>query len=124
MYKSSNKSSGPNEAVMDDEIAPKSQKPEFLKLDPRAIFPWRHSTEPLPRLVPNSPEFDAQGGYMGPHLPTWNAFIRGLSWINATGFLGGKMTNYFGWKEDLEEGFQLAFAVAVQGLLLDVYRGT
>lgn len=113
--------SNPNETTIDDKEQ-STTKHQFVKLDPRAIFPWRHSPQPLPRLIPDTPEFTSQGGYIGPQMPPLNSFIRGLCWVNAAGFLGGKIMNYWGWKEGLEEGFQLAFAVAVQGLLMDVYR--
>jgi hypothetical protein len=114
-------SSNPNETAVGNEN--KKIPSPCIKLDPRAIFPWRHSHQPLPRLIPNTPEFTSQGGYIGPNLPPWNVYVRCMSWINATGFLGGRILNYFGWKKELEEGFRLAFAVAVQGLLMDVYRG-
>lgn len=92
-----------------------------MKLDPRAVFPWRHSQHPLPRLIPHTEEFIAQGGYIGPHLPPMNIVMRGLAWSNAAGFLGSKVMSYSGWKSDLEDGFQHAFAVGVQGMLHDVY---
>ena len=60
---------------------------------------------------------------MGPNLPPWNILVRTMSWINATGFLGGRAWTYIGWKKELEEGFKLAFAMAVQGVLMDIYRG-
>ncbi len=119
-----NSSSNPNEATLNNSNNNNPNNSQnYLKVDPRAIFPWRHSPHPLPRLIPNTDEFQAQGGYIGPQLPPWNAFVRGLSWINATGFLGGRIMGYFGWKDELEEGFKVAFAAAVQGLLMDVYRG-
>lgn len=118
-------SNSPNETTVDsnNKQEQSTKQHQFVKLDPRAIFPWRHSSQPLPRLIPDAPEFTSQGGYIGPQMPPLNALIRGLCWINATGFLGGKIMNYASWKGGLEEGFKLAFAVAVQGLLMDVYRG-
>jgi len=113
-------SSGPNETTVDNPAQSHLASPH-IKLDPRAIFPWRHSPSPLPRLVPDNIEFKTEGGYVGPQLPTFNKFMRSLSWGTATGFLDGKVYNYFQWKRDLEEGFMMAFAVAVQGVLMDVY---
>ncbi len=122
--KSSGGSGSPNEATIDNG---KNQKQpndhNYVKLDPRAIFPWRHSSQPLPRLIPNSIEFETQGGYIGPRLPPFDAPFRGVVWLCSSVFLGSGIFNYFEWKRRLEEGFQLAFAVAVQGLLMDVYCG-
>jgi len=117
-----------NETSADQPNQPKKES-LALKLDPRAIFPWHHSPHSLPRLVPNTEEFNAQGGYIGPHLPPLNGFMRGLAWVNAAGFLGAKIMTYGGWKTDMEDAFQLAFAASVQGVLHNVYtcksvRGT
>ena len=113
-----------NETVADIPNELSKKESVALKLDPRAIFPWRHSPHPLPRLIPNTQEFVAQGGYIGPHLPPLNGFTRSLAWINAAGFLGAKIVNYAGWKSDMEDSFQLAFAAGVQGVLHDVYTCT
>ncbi len=40
----------------------------------------------------------------------------------AASSLGANVWSYWGWKEELEGGFQVAFAVAVQCLMADVYR--
>ncbi len=92
-----------------------------VKLDPRAIFPWRHSPYPLPRLMPNTEEFVTQGGYIGPNMPPMNKFFRVMSWVNSAGFLGAKILNYVEWKQDLEYAFMHAFSVGVQGMLENVY---
>jgi hypothetical protein len=113
--------SSPNETTVDD-LNTFRRESCALKLDPRAVFPWRHSPLPLPRLVPGTEEFETQGGYIGPHLPPLNAFLRGLNWVNSAGFLGAKIFQYGSWKEDLEYAFMHAFAVSVQGLLHDVYK--
>ena len=110
-----------NETLADDPNQPKKESIVW-KLDPRAIFPWRHTPHPLPRLIPHTEEFIAQGGYIGPHLPPMNMAMRGMTWINAAGFLGAKILSYGGWKSELEDAFQHAFAVGVQGMLHDVYK--
>lgn len=118
--------STPNETTIgnnEDEKKDGGRPPPFIKLDPRAIFPWRHSTHPLPRLIPNSKEYMSEGGYMGPNMPPLNIVLRGLAWFNTTGFLGGSLSNYWSWKRDLEFGFMMAFVGGVQGVLMDVYCG-
>eukprot|EP00551_Chaetoceros_affinis_P009691 CAMPEP_0203677226 /NCGR_PEP_ID=MMETSP0090-20130426/27495_1 /ASSEMBLY_ACC=CAM_ASM_001088 /TAXON_ID=426623 /ORGANISM="Chaetoceros affinis, Strain CCMP159" /LENGTH=455 /DNA_ID=CAMNT_0050544057 /DNA_START=96 /DNA_END=1460 /DNA_ORIENTATION=+ len=115
-------SPNPSETTVDDVSSTKQKSSAHFKLDPRAIFPWRHSPQPLLRLNPTNDEFDLQGGYVGPHLPPLNVAIRTVLWVNSTGFLGAKLLSYWAWKEELECGFQVAFATAVQCLMLDVYR--
>jgi hypothetical protein len=112
----------PSDDTTADNPNPHKKESPVLKFPPRAVFPWRHSNFPLPRLIPNTEEFVSQGGYIGPHMPAMNKFLRGLAWINVAGFLGAKITNYTSWKSDLEYAFQHAFAVAVQGVLEDVYK--
>lgn len=103
--------------------SPNNKKdPVVLKTNPRALFPWRHSPFILNRINPNCVEFMTQGAYPGPHLPFMNQFVRSLAWINAAGFLGAKVLNYFSWQRELEEGFLYAFEVAVQEMLDDVYK--
>jgi len=112
----------PSDDTTADNPNPHKNESPVLKFPPRAVFPWRHSTVPLPRLIPNTEEFVSQGGYIGPHMPAMNMFLRGLAWMNAAGFLGAKFIHYSRWKSDLEYAFQHAFAVAVQGMLEDVYK--
>lgn len=110
-----------NETTVDNPN-PLKRETFAVKLDPRAIFPWRHTPHPLPRLIPGMEEFETQGGYLGPNLPPLNKFFRGLTWVNSAGFLGAKIFNYGQWKEDLEYAFLHAFSVGVQGVLNDVYH--
>lgn len=105
-----------------DEPNPKKHESVAMKLDPRAVFPWRHSSFPLNRLVPGTSEFKEQGGFIGPHLPPMTKPFRALAWINAAGFLGAKILSYKSWKRDLEMAFMTAFALGVDGMLHDVYR--
>ena len=95
---------------------------------PRAMFPWRHSPYPLPRLIPDTPEYYAQGGYMGPHMPTLNRFIRAIMWTNASGVLGLPLWKIIlgsqsVWEDELCYGFSMAFERALSGMLSNVYRG-
>lgn len=105
-----------------DEPNPNKHESLAMKLDPRAVFPWRHSPYPLNRLVPSTVEFKEQGGFIGPHLPPMTKPFRALAWINAAGFLGAKIFTYKSWKHDLEMAFMTAFALGVDGMLRDVYR--
>jgi hypothetical protein len=45
---------------------PIKKQPVGMKLPAWSLFPWRHSTDPLPRLIPNTAEFETEGAYMGP----------------------------------------------------------
>ena len=110
-----------NDTTVDNEN-PIKRESYAVKLDPRAIFPWRHSPHPLPRLIPDHEEFITQGGYLGPHMPPMNQFFRVFGWINSAGFLGAKILNYGEWKSDLEFAFMHAFSTGVQGVLDDVYH--
>jgi len=113
--------SASNETVAEKFYAPKKTS-ACIKLDPRAVFPWRHSSHPLPRLVPNTEEFLSEGGYLGPNLPPLNIFFRCAVWISACDFLGGRLMNYWQWKHELEYSFQHAFAVGVDRVLNDIYH--
>ena len=115
------KLSNPNESTIDDDSEPNKSKP-FVKYDPRAIFPWRYSSIPLPRLIPGTEEFKTQGCYMGPPFPELHVLLRMWLWWNASNLIS-EGQGYFSWKREVEEGFRLAFAVAVQGVLMDVYNG-
>lgn len=105
-----------------DKPDPNIHEKVALKLDPKEVFPWRHSQYPLNRLVPGTKEFLEQGGYIGPHLPPMSKPFRILAWINAAGFLGAKVLSYRSWKNDLEMAFMSAFALGVDGMLRDVYE--
>ena len=92
---------------------------------PRAVFPWRHSVAPLPRLVPDSYEYFADGGSIGPSLPHVNKIVRtALKW-NSAAMLNVpiyKIMLFRGWEEDMAEQFAHAFGVSVAGMLANTYR--
>ena len=95
-------------------------------VDPiRALFPWRHSPSPLPRLCPGTPEYSSQGGYIGPGMPPLNRWIRGALFWNAASMLNipsYKVLFFRGWEEEMASQFSWAFQMAVAGLLSRTYR--
>jgi hypothetical protein len=87
------------------------------------IFPWRHETELLPRLLP---PYDIQGGLIGPGVPPMPGLLRfiflqlsaknlNIPWYQ--GLLGSA------WKQDLADASGWAFSQAVAGVLSNTYRG-
>lgn len=90
-----------------------------------SIFPWRHSPHPLPRLTPNTVEEYEEGGEFGPRFPmrTMNVAERGFLWFHSVYVLGlARPWHYGSWRRELEDGFLSAFAMGLQGVLVDVYR--
>jgi hypothetical protein len=94
--------------------------------NPRVIFPWRHDTELLPRLVRGSDEFKLQGGYLGPGDPlplktnfrissyqSWSAFLIGVPWYEVP---------FSGWKQELALSSSWAFTQAVAAIMSNLYR--
>lgn len=102
------------------------KQPIGMKLPARSLFPWRHSTDPLPRLIPNTMEFETEGAYMGPGLPevfpATHQLFRAVMWANGLGFLGSSTYQYFTIHKELEEAFLYSFCVGVQGVLNDTYH--
>lgn len=101
---------------------------EFISdhlVDPgRAVFPWRHSPSPLPRLVPEDPAHVAEGGVLGPAVPPVNGSVRTAMRWNAAAALGvplwrAALTSR--WEEELAEEFSRAFRLAVAGMLANTY---
>mmetsp|Transcript_9927 Transcript_9927/g.22195 ORF Transcript_9927/g.22195 Transcript_9927/m.22195 type:complete len:452 (-) Transcript_9927:136-1491(-) len=102
---------------------------EFISehhVDPvRAVFPWRHSPAPLPRLLKGTAEYHSQGGYVGPNMPPLNKWIRGALYWNAASMLNipsYKILLFRRWEEELAADFSWAFQMAVAGLLSNTYR--
>jgi len=90
-----------------------------------SIFPWRHSPHPLARLTPNTVEEYEEGGDFGPRFPmiTMNVAERGFLWFHSVYVLGLTRPWYYrSWRRELEDGFLSAFAMGLQGVLVDVYR--
>ena len=95
-------------------------------VDPgHSLFPWRHSPAPLPRLVPDTPEYTSQGGFIGPGMPPLNKWIRGAMYCNAASMLNipaYEILLFRRWDEELAEDFRWAFQMAVAGLISNTYR--
>lgn len=99
--------------------------PNASMVNPRVIFPWRHDTELLPRLVVGSDEFKLHGGYYGPgdpfncpvrNMPLFTAFaatLIGIPWYKAP---------FSGWSQELAESSSWAFTQAVAAMMSNLYR--
>jgi hypothetical protein len=88
-----------------------------------SIFPWRHETDRLPRLLP---PYDVQGGLLGPGISPMSGPVRFISMVTAAKHL--KIPFFravFGsaWKQNLADASGWAFSQAVAGVLSNTYRG-
>eukprot|EP00978_Attheya_sp_CCMP212_P005378 scaffold12028_cov50-Attheya_sp.AAC.4 len=94
---------------------------------PMAYFPWRHSPEPLARLISQTPEYMQEGGVMGPKIPTLPWYVRGLLHATAARHLAIPHYNIIfsrGWEDELAGLFAYSFCQGVAGLLSNTYRST
>lgn len=92
---------------------------------PMAYFPWRHSPEPLPRLIPQNPEYVEEGGVIGPKVPMLPWYVRGILHAGAASHLGIPLHNillFRGWEDELAGLFAFSFCQGVTGLLSNTYR--
>ena len=99
--------------------------PHASMANPRVIFPWRHDTELLPRLVRGSDEFELQGGYYGPGDPfktgsvkipfmqSVAAYWTGVPWYEVP---------FSGWKKELATSSAWAFTQAVAEMMSNLHR--
>jgi hypothetical protein len=88
-----------------------------------SIFPWRHETELLPRLLP---PYDVQGGLMGPGVPPMPGPLRFIFMqLSAKNLNIPFFRAFFGsaWKQNLADASGWAFSQAVAGVLSNTYRG-
>jgi len=84
------------------------------------LFPWRHSSQPLLRLSRNF-----EGGNIGPCVPNFSPLLRKWMYFNAIGFMGIPLWEIiFGrkWKQELCEGFCVAYERGLCSLLSEVYN--
>ena len=100
--------------------------PNTSMASPRVIFPWRHDTELLPRLVPGSDEFKLQGGYFGPGdpFPLKTGLEIGV-YQSLSAFLIGVPLHkvpFSGWKQELALSSSWAFTQAVAAMMSNLYR--
>jgi hypothetical protein len=88
-----------------------------------SIFPWRHETELLPRLLP---PYDVQDGLLGPGVPPMPGPLRFIFMVAAAKSLKIPIFRaLFGsaWKQNLADASGWAFSQAVAGVLSNTYRG-
>ena len=101
-------------------------KAPFQRVGPAGspLFPWRHSQEPLPRLIPGSEEFAQVGYLVGGNVlssnPAFDAFATAYLFLDVPWY---KMLFFSQWQADLAENMSWAFAQATAGLLSNAYRG-
>eukprot|EP00978_Attheya_sp_CCMP212_P030872 scaffold114873_cov56-Attheya_sp.AAC.7 len=94
---------------------------------PMAYFPWRHSPEPLARLISQNPEYMEEGGVIGPKIPTLPWYVRDILHGGAASHLGIPVHNillFRGWEDELAGLFAYSFCQGVTGLLSNTYRST
>jgi hypothetical protein len=88
----------------------------------KTIFPWRHETEPLERLIdPN-----VHGGVFGPGMRPFPWFIKVLMTQAAAVHLNVpwyKVLTTSAWKQELADASGFAFSQAVAGVLSNTYKG-
>ncbi|KAL7540373.1 hypothetical protein ACHAWF_006665 [Thalassiosira exigua] len=119
-------------------------------LQPRPIFPWRSSPDPLERLRrPEKPSADSsdtdeetnarldeyyesdyftRGGPLGPGWPSpMESWFRGALYANSMNLLGVSWLSVLmpwtrkDWEHDMELGFQHAFISGVNGMIENTY---
>jgi hypothetical protein len=88
------------------------------------LFPWRHDAEPLPRLVPGSPEAIEKGYLLGGDVQSSNPKLDALA--TAWFFLRVPWYNLLffrrAWEADLAESMSWAFLQAVSAILSNTYQ--
>lgn len=88
----------------------------------RTIFPWRHETEPLGRLV----DTRIQGGVLGPGMAGAPFWIKHLFTQAAAVHLNipwYKVMTTSAWRQELADASGFAFTQAVAGVLSNTYKG-
>lgn len=98
-----------------DATAAKLLKSPATLHNPRPIFPWRHETEFLPRLIPGTPEYAKDI-----RVPAGFRSIVAFCFLNVPWYqllLSGNAH-----EEDIAHSTSWAFAQAVAGVVSDVYQ--
>jgi hypothetical protein len=98
-------------------------KAPFQKVSQPGLFPWRHETDPPPRLIPGTPDYKEKGFLLGGNIvsssPSMDAlateyiFLR-VPWYNLLFFRRA-------WEADLVESMQWAFYQAVPAILSNTF---
>mmetsp|Transcript_103 Transcript_103/g.213 ORF Transcript_103/g.213 Transcript_103/m.213 type:complete len:395 (-) Transcript_103:49-1233(-) len=96
-------------------------KKVWLNVDKKPIFPWRHETEPLERLVdPN-----ISGGVIGPGFRPMPWWIKQLFTLTSAVHLNVpwyQVLTTSSWKQELADAAGFAFSQAVAGVLSNRYK--
>jgi hypothetical protein len=96
-------------------------KKVWQNVDKKPIFPWRHETEPLERLVdPN-----ISGGVLGPGLWPMPWWIKQLFTLTSAVHLNVpwyQVLTTSSWKQELADAAGFAFSQAVAGVLSNRYK--
>jgi hypothetical protein len=82
---------------------------------PRPIFPWRHETELLPRLLPGTPEYAKDIRIPGSVRSIVAFYFLDVPWYQLL-FTGSDH------EEDIAHSTSWAFAQAIAGVVSDVYQ--
>lgn len=98
-------------------------KAPFQKVSQPGLFPWRHETEPLPRLIPGTTDYEEKGFLLGGNIvsssPNMDAlateyiFLK-VPWYNLLFFRRA-------WEADLVESMQWAFFQAVPAMFSNTF---
>jgi hypothetical protein len=98
-------------------------KAPFQKVSQPGLFPWRHQSDPLPRLIPGTRENEEKQFLLGGHVVSSSPNIDAL----ATEFIFLKVPWYNllffrrAWEADLVESMHWAFYQAVPAILSNTF---
>ncbi|KAG7337062.1 hypothetical protein IV203_008194 [Nitzschia inconspicua] len=98
-------------------------KAPYQKVSQPGLFPWRHEEEPLPRLIPGTPDYETKGFLLGGNILSSSPNMDAL----ATEYLFLKVPWYNllffrrAWEADLVESMQWAFFQAVPAMLSNTF---
>lgn len=92
---------------------------------PGPLFPWRHSEQVLPRLIPGSQEFKEKGCLLGGNVvssnPMFDTYVTAFLFLEVPLY---KMMFFKHWQADMAESMSWAFSQAMSAILSHVYQGT
>jgi hypothetical protein len=91
---------------------------------PNSLFPWRHSEELLPRLIPGSQELEEKGYLLGGGVtssnPKFDSYATAYMFLDVPWY---KMLFFSHWQADVAENMSWAFSQATAAILSNVYQG-
>lgn len=101
---------------------PLIEKKVWQNVGKKAIFPWRHETEPLERLVDPT----MNGGVLGPGywpMPWWIKHIFTITSAVHLNVPWYQVLTTSSWRHELADSCGFAFSQAVAGVLSNRYKG-